>query len=367
MSINLSASPFNIHRIKDRIEKVRRKVRKSNTPYIYCNSIGYQEELVFDGQSFVMNADGNIISLAKAFKEDFIIVDISCQNDNKSFNILDKYDELFMALSLGVKDYFSKTNHSRAVIGLSGGIDSALTAAIAAEAIGPQNIVGVAMPSKFSSNHSIRDAELLSFNLGLDFEIIRINDINNQFLDVLDSILDTSNPGLAEENLQARIRGNILMTIANKERALLLNTGNKTELALGYCTLYGDMCGALSVIGDLSKNEVYELARWINKQKNKEIIPESSLSKPPSAELSYNQVDPFDYDIVSPLVDEIVTNGCNINKLVELGYDYELCKEIMHKIRVFEYKRYQSAPVIRVSKKAFGVGRRLPIINQYKV
>jgi len=364
--INLSASPFHIHRIKDRIRIVKEKVKKYNKPYIYCNSVGYQEELIFDGQSFVVNSSGDIIALAKAFEEDLLMVDISLQN-SYAFTVLDKFEELFNALSLGVKDYLQKTHHSKAIIGLSGGIDSAVTAAIATNALGGENIIGVSLPSKYSSDHSIRDAELLACNLGIDFEIIKINDINGKFLGTLNSILDDSNPGLAEENLQARIRGNILMTIANKKNALLLNTGNKTEIALGYCTLYGDMCGALGVISDLNKNEVYDLANWINTKYNNKMIPESSLTKLPSAELSYNQVDPFDYKIISPLVEEIVTNGCNISQLLDAGYNYDLCKDIINRIRCFEYKRHQSAPGIRVSKKAFGLGRRYPIINQYRV
>ena len=365
--INLSASPFYANRLKDRIEVVREKAKRHSIPYAYCNAIGYQEELVFDGQSFVMNASGDITALGKPFEEDLIIVNI-LSNDTCSLSIPDRFEELFMALSLGVKDYIKKTHHSKVVIGLSGGIDSALTAAIASNAIKKgADIIGVAMPSQFSSNHSIRDAELLAYNLGLNFELLEINDINSKFLDTLDPILDNLHPGLAEENLQARIRGNILMTIANKMDALLLNTGNKTELALGYCTLYGDMCGALSVISDLNKHEVYGLANWINNHFAKEVIPESSITKSPSAELSYNQVDPFNYDVVSPLVDDIITNGYNIDNLISKGYDYDLCKEIINRIRKFEYKRHQSAPGIRVSQKAFGVGRRYPIINQYKL
>ena len=282
-------------------------------------------------------------------------------------NFLGKYEQMFKALSLGIKDYLQKTYHSKVVIGLSGGIDSALTAAIAADALESKNIFGISMPSKYSSDHSIRDAELLASNLNINFDMIRIEDINKQFLDDLDSFLDQRKSGLAEENLQARIRGNILMTIANKENGLLLNTGNKTEMALGYCTLYGDMCGALAVISDLNKADVYGLAKWINRKHGKSIIPDSSIKKSPSAELSYNQVDPFDYEIVSPLIEEIIINGCDINRLVDLGYDYKLCKEMINKTRLFEYKRAQAAPGIRISQKAFGVGRRYPIINWYKV
>ena len=363
---NLSSSPFYIHRVNDRINAVTKKVKKINKPYVYCNSIGYQEELVFDGQSFVVNKDGDIIAYGNAFKDDFLMVDIYSKKKCE-FKILDKFEELYNALSLGIKDYLRKTHHSKVIIGLSGGIDSALTAAIAANAIEAQNIIGISMPSQYSSNHSIRDAELLAYNLGINFEVIRINEINDTFLNYLDSFLEQSQGGLAEENLQARIRGNLLMTIANKKNALLLNTGNKTETALGYCTLYGDMCGALAVISDLNKSEVYGLAEWINKKYQKLIIPESSLKKPPSAELSHNQVDPFNYDIISPLVEDIIINGYNIDKLIEKGYDYKTCKEIINRIRLFEYKRHQGAPGIRVSKKAFGTGRRYPIINQYKI
>ena len=364
--INLSSSPFQVDRINDRIKLVKDKVKKYNKPYIYCNSIGYQEELVFDGQSFSINKQGDLIALAKPFKEDLLLVDIL---SSESCNLPEsaKYEQIFEALSLGVKDYLRKTSHSKVVIGLSGGIDSALTAAIAANVLDSESIFGISMPSKYSSNHSLRDAELLAYNLGINFDIIKIHDINKQFLINLESFLDKSNEGLAEENLQARIRGSILMMIANKENALLLNTGNKTEIALGYSTIYGDMCGALGVISDLNKIEVYELAHWINSKYNKPYIPQSSLDKAPSAELSYDQVDPFDYDVVSPLVEHIIVDGCDINKLVDLGYDYEICIDIINKIKLSEYKRYQAAPGIRVSKKAFGSGRRYPLINKYNI
>ncbi len=364
--INLSSSPFYIDRVNSRIEIVEDKVRNVGKPYLYCNSIGYQEELIFDGQSFAVNKDAKLIGIGNAFEEQVLLVDVFSQNECK-VNFLGKYEQMFKALSLGVKDYLQKTYHSKVVIGLSGGIDSALTAAIAADALESKNIFGISMPSKYSSDHSIRDAELLASNLNINFDMIRIEDINKQFLDDLDLFLDQRKSGLAEENLQARIRGNILMTIANKENGLLLNTGNKTEMALGYCTLYGDMCGALAVISDLNKAEVYGLAKWINHKYGKSIIPDSSIKKSPSAELSYNQVDPFDYEIVSPLIEEIITNGCDINRLVDLGYDYKLCKEMINKTRLFEYKRAQAAPGIRISQKAFGVGRRYPIVNRYKV
>ena len=364
--VNLSSSPFHVSRVKDRIDLVKKYVKKIGKPYIYCNSVGYQEELIFDGQSFIINADGKLMKYAQAFKEEILISDMFSKKECQ-FKVLNKYEEIYKALSLGVKDYLAKTYHSKVVIGLSGGIDSAVTAAIAANALGSENIIGLSLPSKYSSSHSIRDAELLASNLNINFKVVKIHEINKQFLMDLSLLSDQENESLAKENLQARIRGSVLMTIANKEKALLLNTGNKTEIALGYCTLYGDMCGALSVISDLNKNEVYALAHWINQKYNKLIIPKSSLNKPPSAELSYDQVDPFDYDIISPLVEDIIVNDSNIDRLIDKGYDYELCRDVINKINLFEYKRYQGAPGIRVSKKAFGIGRKYPIINRYKV
>jgi NAD+ synthase (glutamine-hydrolysing) len=249
-------------------------------------------------------------------------------------------------------------------VGLSGGIDSALTATIAKSALGSDNVIGISMPSIYSSDHSIEDAKSLARNLGIDFQIIPINKINEQMLDDLSPLLNGSS-GLAEENLQARIRGNILMAISNKESALLLNTGNKTETALGYCTMYGDMAGALGVISDLNKMQVYALARWINDDAGMELIPQNSIDKPPSAELKPNQVDPFDYDIVSPLVDRIISDPQGLDSLEDEGYSSELISEILKKVRMSEYKRRQAAPGIRVSHKAFGVGRRYPIVNKF--
>jgi NAD+ synthase (glutamine-hydrolysing) len=221
------------------------------------------------------------------------------------------------------------------------------------------------MPSIYSSDHSIEDAKALAQNVGIDFKIIPIKKINEQMLDDLSPILNGSPAGLAEENLQARLRGNILMAAANKKGALLLNTGNKTETALGYCTMYGDMAGALAVISDLNKSQVYAVSRWINENADREVIPDSSISKPPSAELKPDQVDPYDYDVVSPLVDRIIAEPYNLNILENDGYSSELISELVHKIRISEYKRRQAAPGIRVSQKAFGVGRRYPIVNKF--
>ena len=362
--INISASPFHINKLQERIEIISSKANDLKCNFIYCNLVGAQDELVFDGQSCIVNSAGEVIYLSAAFEESVKLIDMEKCNPIKVLEPPEE-EQIFNTLSLGVKDYFQKTGHTHAVIGLSGGIDSALTAAIAKNALGSENVLGIAMPSIFSSDHSINDAQALAENLGIRFEIISIKKINEQMLDGLSPIFNGSEVGLAEENLQARIRGNILMAAANKQGALLLNTGNKTETALGYCTMYGDMAGALAVISDLNKTQVYAVSRWVNTNFSKEIIPQNTITKSPSAELKPDQVDPFDYDVVSPLVDILITEPQRSGKLEIEGYSVELIKELKQKIRLAEFKRRQAAPGIRISPKAFGVGRRYPIINAY--
>jgi NAD+ synthase (glutamine-hydrolysing) len=327
--------------------------------------VGGQDELVFDGQSCVVSPSGDLVAISPAFREDIKIMDIeNCESVNRPEFSEEK--QIFHALSLGVRDYFIKTGHKKAVLGVRGGIDSALTAVIASDALGSENVLGISMPSIYSSDHSIKDAKALAENLGIDFQIIQIKKINEQMLEDLSPVLYGSQGGLAEENLQARIRGNILMAAANKQGALLLNTGNKTETALGYCTMYGDMAGALAVISDLNKSQVYTVSRWINEDAGKEVIPDSSITKPPSAELKPGQVDPFDYDVVSPLVDILITEPERAHELVDEGYSLELIEDMMKKVRLAEYKRRQAPPGIRISPKAFGVGRKYPIINHFE-
>ena len=361
--INISASPFHINRMNERSYIIKGIVNNLKCYFIYCNLVGAQDELVFDGQSCIVNPEGKIVSHLPAFKELVEVVDLKNCFPIEVPRACEE-EEVFQALSLGVKDYFRKTGHKKAIIGLSGGIDSALTATIAQNALGAENIIGIAMPSIYSSEHSIEDAKILAENLGIDFQIIPIKKINEQMLDDLSPILNGSS-GLAEENLQARIRGNILMTVANKERALLLNTGNKTETALGYCTMYGDMAGALAVISDLNKSQVYAVSRWINKNADNVVIPKNSINKPPSAELKPDQVDPFDYDLISPLVDRIISEPHNISSLENDGYSKELISVLVKKVHFSEYKRRQAAPGLRVSQKAFGIGRRYPIVNKF--
>ena len=350
--INISASPFTKDRKNDRIKLIQSKYKNANCPFIYCNLVGGQDELIFDGFSMVFNSELELINMGNGFQEQILLTDL---NTKVSIENISSNEQLFKALSLGIKDYFIKTGHKKAVIGLSGGIDSALVACLAVDALGSDNVYLVSMPSRFSSDHSKSDAKKLASNLNTNFDTIDIDGLFGKYLDTLDKKFEGTESNVAEENIQSRIRGNILMAISNKFGCLVLSTGNKTELALGYCTLYGDMSGGLSAIGDLNKTEVYELSKWINQ--NKELIPKNIISKEPSAELAPNQVDPFDYELISPIVDKIVFGDSN-----ELDEQFLSLKK---KININEHKRRQAAPVLRVSKKAFGIGRRIPIVNHF--
>jgi len=362
--INLSASPYRVDRLLDRCELIQSKASDNRLSYVYCNLVGAQDELIFDGQSLAYNENGELIAQGKAFEEEILLVDIK---NSQTIDLKDsrREEKIYNALVLGVKDYFNKTGHSEAVIGLSGGIDSSLTACIAVDALGIENVHGVSMPSKFSSQHSKDDAKLLSENLGVDYRTISIESIVSSFEESLKASYNGSEPGVAEENIQARARGSIIMALSNKFNWLVLSTGNKTELAMGYCTLYGDMNGGLAVISDLSKTDVYALSRWVNEKAGFDCIPINSIEKPPSAELAPNQVDPFDYDVVSPLVTALIDNQKSPSELIKEGADPGLVKDISNRIRINEYKRRQAAPGLKVTSKAFGMGRRVPIINQY--
>ena len=362
--INISASPYRVDKLLDRCELIQTKAKDNSIPYIYCNLVGAQDELIFDGQSLAYNENGQLIAQGKSFEEEIVMVDLSL-NKPMNLKVVQREEKIYNALVLGVKDYFKKTNHSEAVIGLSGGIDSSLTASIAVDALGKENVHGVSMPSKFSSQHSKDDAKLLSENLGVDYRTISIESIVSSFEQSLKASYNGSESGVAEENIQARARGSIIMALSNKFNWLVLSTGNKTELAMGYCTLYGDMNGGLAVISDLSKTDVYALSKWVNKNAGFERIPLSSIVKPPSAELRPEQVDPFDYDVVSPLVSSLIDDEKSPSELIKEGADPELVKDISSRIRINEYKRRQAAPGLKVTSKAFGMGRRVPIINQY--
>jgi NAD+ synthase (glutamine-hydrolysing) len=365
--VNVNASPFYAGKRLVREKLLKSKATALKRPFFYVNMVGGQDELVFDGESLAVDSRGELVGIGKAFEEDLVIIDLELRPGTAPTIQSPPYDKeqsVFMALVLGVRDYFRKTGFKRAVIGLSGGIDSALTAAIAVEALGQENIIGVYMPSRYSSNHSKRDAESLSRNLGITYLTIPIDDVFRAYERTLEGTFEKCPVDVTEENIQARIRGNILMALSNKFGYLVLTTGNKTELALGYCTLYGDMSGGLAVIGDVSKSEVYALAEFYNRRRGFEAIPKCSITKIPSAELKPDQYDPFDYSVVSPLVDEIIENRRSVKELAGLGYDPSLAEEMLSRVRSSEYKRRQAAPSIKITRKAFGIGWRMPIVNR---
>jgi len=362
--VNISASPYRVGRLADRSKLIASKVTETAMPFFYCNIVGAQDELIFDGQSLAYDGKGNLIGQGSAFEEDIVLVDpenpvpIQLKTSGRE-------QKIYNALVLGVRDYFRKTGYNKAVLGLSGGIDSSLTGCIAVDALGPNNVHGVSMPSRYSSDHSRNDAKTLAKNLGIDYRTISIESIIGEFDESLEKSFNGSETGVAEENIQARVRGSLLMALSNKFNWLVLSTGNKTELAMGYCTLYGDMNGGLAVISDLSKTDVYALSRWVNEEADSERIPVNSIEKPPSAELRPDQVDPFDYDVVSPIVSALIEDEKSPTELMAEGADQELVKDISRRIRINEYKRRQAAPGLRVTSKAFGIGRRVPIVNQF--
>ena len=361
--INISASPFHKDRLIKRRAIIQEKVNETQLPFLYCNMVGAQDELIFDGQSIGVSQNGNLIAYGNPFEEQIIQVDTD-STDKINVSYLSSEEKMYKALCLGVKDYFDKTGHDEAVLGLSGGIDSALVASIATDALGTDKVHGVSLPSKYSSHHSLSDAKDLANSLGIDYMVVPIQKSVNELELSLQPYFQGKENDVAEENIQARVRGNLLMALSNKFGWMVLSTGNKTELALGYCTLYGDMSGGLSVISDLSKLDVYALSQWINTI-HPGRIPQGTLDKPPSAELAPEQIDPFDYDIVSPLVDAIIEEGKTISELHRSGFDEELVNSIYKKISLSEYKRRQAAPGLRVSSKAFGMGRRYPLVNHF--
>jgi len=380
--VNISASPFLVGKTLERNRLLREKATKNGVPIFYVNLVGGQDELVFDGQSMAVDKMGNLIALAKQFEEDLVITDIDLEKGAAQKIEPPPHDrtrEMFGAIVLGIRDYFMKAGFEKAVVGMSGGIDSSVTASIAVEALGKENVIGVSMPSRFSSDHSRTDAEQLAENLGICFVRVGIQEVVESYhrsleepLEQLRSCFGTrreDDDSVADENIQPRARGNILMDISHRLKDLIilvLNTGNKTEIALGYCTLYGDMAGGIGALGDVSKLEVYKLAEYINRKAGKQVIPESVLEKKPSPELKECQFDPFDFDVVSPLVDEIIENRRSKQDLIEMGYPREAVEDTYRRIRNSEYKRRQATPCIKITPKAFGIGWKMPIINKYK-
>lgn len=365
--INIAASPFSISQ-----ENIREKVlidnaKKYNKPIIYVNQVAANTELIFDGNSMIVNAEGEIIHQLKEFEEDFYIFDTN-NTEAKQSNRTEKnnIEQLYQALKLGLNDYFRKMGFKKAVLGLSGGIDSALVAAIAVDALGKENVVGILMPSKFSSDHSISDAEDLANNLGIKHHIIPIKDIVNSFDSSLSNVFAGTKFGIAEENIQARSRGVILMAYSNKFGFILLNTSNKSEAAVGYSTLYGDMNGGLSILGDVYKTDVFKLCHYINREK--EIIPNNTIVKPPSAELRPDQKDSDslpDYDTLDSILHLYIEKKDSLQEIINKGFDRETVSKTILMVNRNEYKRFQSPPILRVSTKAFGLGRRMPLVAKY--
>ncbi len=361
---NVSASPYFLGKHELRLDLLQQHAWTKRVPLLYVNQVGGNDEQLFDGASFVIDADGNYVGQARAFAEDVLILD----TDDLASTRRDKYvsgvANLRAALVMGIRDYVRKCGFRSVVIGLSGGIDSALVAALAAEALGPENVHAVAMPSRYSSDHSVADARALAENLGIRFTLIEIEPMHAAFERSLASHFTGSEAGIAEENIQARSRGVILMALSNKFGSLLLTTGNKSELAVGYCTLYGDMAGGLAAISDVPKTMVYRLAEHINATAESEVIPRNIITKPPSAELKPDQTDQDSlppYDVLDEILQRYEERLESVEEIVAAGFERAVVEDVVRKIQISEYKRQQAAPGLKVTSRAFGFGRRMPI------
>lgn len=382
--INISASPFNYLHAEGRMSMIKQNVAKYKLPMVYCNTVGSQTEIVFDGGSVVMDTHQNLIAELPYFAEALQSVTLK---DDKTFaeapvkhaaeiptaellpdGFDDDYDidEIHLALILGIRDYFGKLGFTKAIVASSGGIDSAVVLALACEALGAENVRALLMPSHYSTSHSVTDAEQLSKNLNNHYDILPIKDIFNTYEHTLEPVFKDLPFNVAEENLQSRIRGALVMALSNKFGSILLNTSNKSELSTGYGTLYGDMAGGLGVLGDLYKMQVYALARYINR--NGEIIPQNIIDKAPSAELRPDQKDSDslpEYDVLDPILYQYIECRKGPKEIIAMGFDVALVNRILRLVNMNEYKRNQFCPIIRVSPKAFGIGRRVPIVGKY--
>jgi NAD+ synthase (glutamine-hydrolysing) len=363
--INISASPFYFGKDELRYNLIRNHAQKHQIPFVFVNQIGGNDDLIFDGGSMCFDGKGNPILVAPFFNEHIQTVDMSKAGVPGSYLPYEKIDAVYQALVLGLRDYITKCGFKKAVVGLSGGIDSALTATLAVAALGKENVLGITMPSQFSSGGSVEDSRQLANNLEIEFQVIPIAPVYQAYLQTLAKHFVGSEADVTEENIQARIRGNILMAFSNKFGYLALSTGNKSELAVGYCTLYGDMSGGLSVISDVPKTIVYELAEFVNRQK--EIIPENTIRKAPSAELRPDQVDQDTlppYPILDKILFYYIEEGYSLEEIVEQGIERETVQWVIRTVDRNEYKRKQAAPGLKVTSKAFGVGRRMPVAKK---
>ena len=368
LHINLSSSPFWHSKRSVRLEMLTAIAKRDGIPVLMCNQVGGNDSLIFDGSSLALNAQGQLIAQAASFEEDLVIVDpfsaaeIPVPSD-------DATEAAYRALVIGTRDYVRKCGFSRVLVGLSGGIDSALVAAVAKEALGAENVLGVGMPSPYSSPGSIDDSRRLAANLGIRFEVIGISSLFGEFTQALQPLFAGTKPDTTEENIQSRIRGDLLMALSNKFSALVLTTGNKSEMAVGYCTLYGDMVGALAVIGDLVKTRVYAVCNWLNR--DREVIPSAILAKAPSAELRPDQKDTDSlppYEVLDPILEAYVERYETPEAIAQAnGIPLDLVQQVVRLVERSEYKRQQAAPVLKVTSKSFGMGRRFPIAVRVQV
>ena len=365
--INIAASPFTIGKQQLRLTIFSQLCRKYQTPMVYVNQVGGQDSVLFDGASLVLGHDGGLRRQASSFCEEMLVIDTDRLPTGAPPPANDETALVFQALAMGCRDYIRKCGFSRILIGLSGGIDSALTCAIACEALGPENVMGVALPSPYTSMESITDADRLAANLGIRLETLDISDTFASFRRTLAPLFTGLQEDITEQNIQARIRGTLLMALANKFNALLLSTGNKSEMAVGYCTLYGDMAGALSLLSDIPKQMVYALSRFVNR--DREIIPARTISRAPSAELAPDQKDQDDlppYEVLDPILAAYLEEHLAIDDIVRRGFDRHIVEDIVRRIKRNEYKRQQAAMGLKVTSKAFGYGRRYPIAQNFR-
>ncbi len=379
--LNLSASPWHDGKETTRLEMLRRVARDEKIPLAQVNAVGANDELIFDGHSVALDASGEVLALGRGFAEEVLVVDLapgapaSCRQEGRMPAGTDagapgfppREELLFSALSLGIRDYVRKCGFKSVLLGLSGGIDSALIAVIAADALGAENVLGVAMPARYSSSGSLTDAEKLARNLGIRYEVLPIEPAFNAVEAQLQKVFAGTKPNEAEENIQSRLRGVTLMALSNKFGGLVLTTGNKSEMAVGYCTLYGDMNGALAPIADVLKTDVYKISKWVNRAR--EIIPNDSLTKPPSAELRPGQQDQDSlppYEILDAILDLYVVKNLGKAEIIARGFDAAVVNDVVNKVTFSEYKRRQAAPGLKVSPRAFGMGRRIPVAQKFR-